>query len=374
MIYFGVFGMSAYFAYLASRAKKKDFMLLCTIMCILIPCILAGLRTPSVGKDTGGYGLGHYIAAYRAQSFHDFLKADPRLKRELGWASIVYFPAKIFGNFNINLFIYQLIIMTCTYIALYRHRKIVSLPFVWLIFLLVIYCMTLNYIRQSLAASIIFMGLSTLEQKKYGKFLAYIIAATLFHSSAVIVIIYFTGFHFMSTLKTLHSRMKKLVLYGALGLLACIRPIMNAVITSIPFLITYTGYEQARAGFMFEGFAVAGLLAGELFICTLYPVGMKRVFAYGDMYKFYTYSLIFHLIYRFFVRIFAFRVLYYFDFINVLLLAALPFFIKEKVLRHFMAVAVVLASLVYLYFTSIYHHPGTSVTGTGAWPYRSILM
>ena len=365
---------STFFAYLASKAKRRDVVIFFSVIAILIPSVMGGIRANSVGKDTTTYALPHFIAACNAPDFGTFLLSDKRLPKELLWAVLVYVPAKLFGNFNVNLFFFALIIAACSYIAIYKHRKIVQLPFVWLIFLTVIYPMTFNYIRQSLAASVIFMHLDKLEAKQYGKFMLAIAAGILFHSSAFIVLSYLVTFHALTLWKTRKVWLKNLILYGGLVSLIIIRPIIRLVTSSIPFLSTYAGYENNRPGAFFTGLAYAGLEVGELIMCMLYPIGLRKLFQQNDMYKFYMFSLIFHLIYRFFVRIFAFRVLFYFDFINVILIASLPFFVREKNLRNFVAISVFLASVTYFFFTTVFGVITSAGNGSGAWPYRTIFI
>ena len=121
MVYFVVFAMSSFFAYYAQKAKAKDVVIFYSAMCILLPVIMGGLRKVGVGTDTVIYDLPHFWSANNSSSFFDFISSNYRMSREIGWVAVTYFSTKIFGSVNWNFF-FQLITLTCTYIALYKHR------------------------------------------------------------------------------------------------------------------------------------------------------------------------------------------------------------------------------------------------------------
>ena len=362
-----MFITSTFFAYFASRAKRKDGVIFFSIICILLPSIVGGLRQVGVGVDTVVYALPHYRAASRASSFLDFLAADRRLYRELAWAGITYISAKFFHSINWSFFLHQLITLTCTYAALYKHRKIVSLPFAWLIFFLVMHGTTYNFIRQSIAASIVFLGFNNLEERRYCRFLVYVFIGALFHTTAVIVLSYFVAFHVFTTWKASDVWIKNVLIFFSFAAIIAIRPIMGVIINSSPLFVAYTGYENAVGASIWQGSAIAGLEFGEILLCTVYAKGMKRVFAEGDMYKFYRYNLYFQIMYRLFIRVFAYRILYFFDMVNVILLASLPSFIREKTLRNLVFVSVLLTAIMFYVAVFVIRN------GHATFPYKSII-
>ena len=347
MIYVIMFTFSTFFAYLASHSKDRGSRYFFSVICILLPCIIGGIRQVGVGFDTRVYALPHYSAAARAASFIDFLAADIRLYKEISWALLTYVSAKVFHSINWSFFFHQLITLTCIYAALYKHRKIVSLPFAWLIFFLVMHGPTYNFIRQSIAASIIFLGFNNLEERRYGRFLLYIIAGASFHTSAVIVVSYFIVFHIFTTCETSNTRIHHILLNLSLAAVIAVRPIMGFIIRLFPLFSAYQGFENAVGKSILEGSAIAGLELGELLIFTIYSKGMRRVFAKGNMYKFYRYNLWFQVIYRLFVRVFAYRILYFFDMVNIILLASLPSCIREKTLRILVSVFVFITAVMF---------------------------
>ena len=367
MIYVIMFTFSTFFAYLASHSKDRGSRYFFSVICILLPCIIGGIRQVGVGFDTRVYALPHYSAAARAASFIDFLAADIRLYKEISWALLTYVSAKVFHSINWSFFFHQLITLTCIYAALYKHRKIVSLPFAWLIFFLVMHGTTYNFIRQSIAASIVFLGFNNLEERRYGRFLIYVFVGALFHTAAVIVLSYFLGFHIFTTWKASDTWIKNTFIFFSLTAIIAIRPIMGFIIDSSPLFIAYQGYENAVGTSILQGSAIAGLEFGEILFCTIYPKGMKRVFADGDMYKFYRYNLFFQIIYRLFVRVFAYRILYFFDVVNVMILASLPFFVREKTLRMLVLLSVLFTAI--MFFIAVF----VIKNGHRTFPYESIL-
>lgn len=336
-----------------------------SVLAVLLPALLGGLRHHTVGHDTGGYGMLHFVSAVRASSFSEFLLCDGKLSRELGWAVLTYVSSKIFEHLNWNLFFYQLITLTCIYIALFKHRKITPVYFSWFIYLLVMNNLLIPAMRQGIAASIIFLGLDKLESKQYKKFFIYVLIATLFHSSAFVSVFFFMLLHYyIDSIK--FSKHNKILLYAPLFVLPFVRYLLITIVPFIPFLSIYSEFGKTYSS---SGLGKIAFLVGEVIMFELYSRGAHRVFSEGDMDNFWKFSVIFNLLYRLFVTILAVRVLFYFDLINVMLLASLPFFVKEKNLRIIVMFAVVSISL--LYFILAYVTIGRGALGT--WPYRSVF-
>ena len=109
------------------------------------------------------------------------------------------------------------------------------------------------------------------------------------------------------------------------------------------------------------------MLFGELIACLLYYNGMKRVFAKGEMYKLFTYNLAFQLTYTFTVQASYIRMFYYFSYVNVLLIASVPFFIRERTLRNLAFVSVFFVSAIFFCIVTYVK------SSAGTWPYVSVL-
>lgn len=364
-----MFIISVSFAHMASRAKNRDVMLFFSALAVLIPCVLGGLRAENLGNDTGGYARTDFRLALHSPTFQAFVSNKTTLSHELGYSFITYSLTKLFGVFSINLFAYQLITITCIYIGAYRQRERVPVPFTMLIFLILQYCQTYCLIRQCISASIIFMGLKPLENKKYKTFTLYVFTAMMFHTSALLGLFLFLLFHMM--IGSDYIVRKKLFKVFLLAVILSLVPLgmvmMNFMINSLPVLSQYQNYEQYVAEYF--SYAAGGILLGTCFMFNLYRKGASKLFEHGKMYQFYNYSLVFNIVYRATLNIFPQRILFYFEFINAFLLASIPFFVREKAQRAIFSIGAVIVALVYYYCIYIIRNDRV-----GIWPYRSILL
>ena len=116
-----------YFAYLASRSKRKSTIILYSIISIMIPVFLGGLRAKSVGTDTGGYGYRDALDAIYSISFYDFMTHDATIREPL-YKIVCYTFANLFQHPNGALFAYQLITVACVYVGCWRFRKVAPPP------------------------------------------------------------------------------------------------------------------------------------------------------------------------------------------------------------------------------------------------------
>lgn len=374
MIYVCCFAVSIFFAHLAQQSKNKGVMILCSLISILVPSILGGLRATGIGTDTAGYGYDHYRLAANSQAFLSFLNLFGKVSqyRELGYKALCYFAAKNLGHVNWCYFLYQLITVSCVYIGAYRHRKITSMAMIMFIFLFMFYNYSYNAMRQSMAAAIIFMGINYMETKKYGKFLFYIIAATFFHLSAVVAIPFLMIVHIgiASDFFKKNIVLRIIFIYGSLIFLVFARVLMMRVISFIPILNKYSHYFFSKYNDSGIVWGLVLLFTGELILLLLYNRGALKAFNKGgfnkDNVSYYKFQAVFLIIYLVAVRFFT-RVLDYSSYANMIILAALPNFVKNKHLKVLITLAVISALFLWWLWRYIYH--GHSDT----WPYKSIL-
>lgn len=371
MIYILVFMASVFFAWLAERSKNKSIIILCSVISILIPSILGGLRHYTVGVDSAGYGITISNMAMSSSSFLDFYNVN---RIEPGCIILFYCGVKFCGTYSGAFFLFEFITMACFYIGAYKHRKFVPLSLVMFVFFCILYLRTYNEIRQSIAASIIFMGLNYLESKEYIKFSLYIAVAMMFHYSAGITIFMFLGFHLITTAevykKSIYLRL--LLLLGTIVFLLFAFPIMNVVITYLGVMDKYSVYlnsDQITLGYNVSRRALIVLYFGELLMFIFYNKGAVRFFnsLNGEQNSyFYEFSIIFCLSYLTWIAFFD-RILFYTDFANILVVSSLPFFVKEKNLRFLVFFTVLIIVLIFWYYKFLFKNTFM------VWPYRSIL-
>ena len=375
MIYIVCFLTSSAFAWLASHAKDKAITFICSAISILILCVLGGLRAYSIGTDVMTYIYPDYRVAEMSWGFINFLTQVSY--RESAYLFLVYISCKFFGHPNWALFFCQLITVTCFYIAAYRHRKIVSLPFFILVFCFVLYNQTYNVMRQHLANSIILMGINEMESRHYFKFSIYILAASLFHTSALIAFPFFIGFHWFMTSEPFVRNtlgLRVLTMLGMILSMFLFRQIILYFTSIIPGIEKYAGYVMSRRRWDTQGWQVSIVLimATEFLVMTLYSKNVDKCLCLSALHVqggryFYKFMLLFCIMYQTIVSFFSGRLLIYFYGVNVLLLATLPQFVRDKHLRFILSAGIIL--VLAFYWWNTYVRGGASET----YPYKSIL-
>ena len=365
MIYVYVCFSSVLFAHLASRAKNKVMMYIFSVISILIPCIVGGLRAHGVGRDTEVYGLTDFWEALQAPDMETFVFRG----REIGYRFLCYVIANTFGHENWCYFAYQILTLTCVYIGAYKHKDKISLPFFIFVWFTLFYSQSYNAMRQTMACAIIFMNIDQLEQKHYWKFALTIAFAALFHTSALAAWGLLIGIHIVTTSQTLDRNLwlKMIVFYGSLAIFLVLRPIMTYVVSNLSIFSKYTGLAASRQGDI--GISISMVLVGEMLLMFIYSSGAPRIFTTNGIknFEFYRYSLMFCIAFMFIIRFWAGRILMYQYYANALLLAAIPKFVKEKHLR-FLVMMILAAVLSYYWW-----HIHVFRLNSAVWPYRSIL-
>ena len=167
MIYLSIFSVAILCTALAEWAnhkKKVAFSLMLSICAILVLAILGGLRDKTIGTDVLYYVKGHYDLAVRSASFTKYYTSV--YAKEPLYLLCVYIVAKIFENFQILLFILQLITVGCVYCALWRMRDSVSPWFALLVYCALYYNDSFNMVRQHMAMAIVLLGSTFIVEEK----------------------------------------------------------------------------------------------------------------------------------------------------------------------------------------------------------------
>ncbi len=189
MIYLACFAVSALFAHYANKTQKKHLFWLFSVLSILIPTLLAGLRDYEIGTDTMNYfKLKRYWAgAVSAESLGAYMKYYMGIGYgEPLFALLCGFVAQVFGNYSVFLFVVHAVIVTGFYIGAYRFRKEVNPAIVLVVFYLLYYCQSLNIMRQYMAMATVFAALADITEKKYLRYCICVAVAVLFHTSALL--------------------------------------------------------------------------------------------------------------------------------------------------------------------------------------------
>lgn len=218
IIYIFTFIISCLFTYIAEKyiAKSKKVFIFLSLLAILLPCILSGVRDTTIGYDVELYGLSQFQLAVYSNSFAEYrIICDT----DIGYAILNYIVSRFTDNIHYFLFVYEFIIVLLVYLFAYSNRKKHPMWFTMLSFFTIFYNISLNILRQSLALAITIFGMQFAQKRKFLKFLITTLFATMFHVTSIIVLPIYFFFMFEDT--------KREKIYKILTLIAIIILLSN---------------------------------------------------------------------------------------------------------------------------------------------------
>lgn len=184
--YFFTFILSTWFVYLGEKSKNKNrrFYYIFFILAVLIVSFLAGVRDLNIGTDVYTYGEWEFKAAKNMKNIIQCLTRKSEI--EPLYRLFVYFISRFANDSHWLYFFTGIFIYGFTLAGLnYYHRKI-SMPFAWLVYLLLYYGDTLNIMRQFMAISLMFWGFKFAIEHKYKTFILVFLVAFMIHNTAII--------------------------------------------------------------------------------------------------------------------------------------------------------------------------------------------
>lgn len=249
-----------------SEKKRLPIFLLFSAIALLIPCLIAGLRSQTVGTDVMVYvkpltrasimadDLANYFNTYWYDEWRNMYVKD----YEIGFSLLVYLVAKLTKNLGAVLFIIQALTITPVYIAISRNRKTMPVWLGMLIYYFLFYNSTLNMMRQWIAMAFLLLAMQMLIEKRGGLTVFFTLFGCLFHYSAVIAIPIYAVYWFVwlphrTRLEHNNFQVKGSTLIVLLFFLVAIAAVMNLHLVlklmSLVGLDRFSGYlkgEQMR--------------------------------------------------------------------------------------------------------------------------------
>lgn len=186
MIYIFVFIATIFSIFYAERfldSGKKLLFLILSIIGILMPCILAGLRNENVGIDLRMY----VIPAYKDSlvlNYKDYMLLHTK---EQLYYTFAYLCSHVGSSPFFYLFINELVIIVPVYIALVKLRKDLSITLAMGVFLFLFYNFSLCYMRQFCAISVLFLASTYLFEKRILVFIILSIIGFFLHVSSILL-------------------------------------------------------------------------------------------------------------------------------------------------------------------------------------------
>lgn len=174
-----IIGIVDFFFYVNNNEKNKRNYL---IFFFGMTAIVSGLRAYTIGRDTDQYYRAYErIAQVDWNSFYLF-------RYELGFTAVCKALSYISREPQFLLIITSLFFAYSTGRFVYKNSCNVILSS-YLFISLNIFAVYLNLMRQAIALSIILFGIECLKEKKYIRFALFVLIASLFHQSAILVLL-----------------------------------------------------------------------------------------------------------------------------------------------------------------------------------------
>jgi hypothetical protein len=152
------------------------------LLSVFLPCFLASVRGPEIGKDVSVYGDKLFMLA---KQYNDFFAFYEKSQVEILFSLIAFISSKLF-NIQIYYFLIQLFTILPIVFLLKRNEY---KKYMWLgisLYLLWMYPFTLNIMRQSIAISIVLYGYTFIKERNLKKYIICCMIAMGFHRTAIL--------------------------------------------------------------------------------------------------------------------------------------------------------------------------------------------
>lgn len=311
--------------------------------------LASALRSPNTGADTGGYyGLYKVIlrgsngVGYYWNVMVDSIK-DGSFSDNLFWNFFNRVLAIIIKNPQLWLAIISGLFLLGSYITIERYSKDAAMSWIYILCVF-IYTFILQGLRQSLSMMVILLSLKYVYEKKLSKFLLCIGIAYLFHNSSILFIIVYPL-----------RRMKANKLYfgviaGAFALFTLFSSLGLSILTSLSENTRFTSYLDRSGIYTISGWFI-------LFVIFSFCFYLKKQAVQDDdkVNLLFTLSML-GLVVQSAAGVVAemFRLSYYFNMFNMLLVPNCIQSIRNDRIRKQYSIAVMLAFLAYFWYCGAY--------------------
>lgn len=178
ILYFSIFLFTSFFV---NKSKNNKIFF---FLSLFFTVLLFGFRY--CGTDIITYE--HTITRFATMPITDILNFD-NLSGGIGFQIISHYFFKI-GGFSLVNIIIGLLILCPVYTVLYRNRNNTNIFLFSFIYLIAFFTVSFNIMRQFVAVSFVFLGYDYLTKKQMKKYFLCLTVAFLFHSTAILGIIF----------------------------------------------------------------------------------------------------------------------------------------------------------------------------------------
>jgi hypothetical protein len=216
------------------------------MLSVLTLSLLAGLRTPVVGADTGGYPLDLVEYGATCNDIKDFFYYSEFVVycQEIGYVSFVYAVTRFFSSFNIFLFITSFLVNACICYFLYWHSRKLEAPLwlMWLTYCFLFYNHTLTLSKQCIAISFgLIAYIYFIERKKFKGIVSQVISFLMHYSSLFSITLLMPRIIKGTKLRIIILSSFVLIVFGGLY-------VLHSIISAIPLLDRFNRYTNQSEG------------------------------------------------------------------------------------------------------------------------------
>ena len=159
------------------------------IISATILSVLAALRADTIGTDINTYVLRFFNGARSYDSFIKYLSFYPLDYVEPGYKFINFIISRFTDDIRILHFAIAFFDISFIFAYLWENRKKMSISMGLLVFMLMLYNIGFNAVRQTMAVCVCLYSFNAARDKRLKKFIILIILAFLFHRSSLLMII-----------------------------------------------------------------------------------------------------------------------------------------------------------------------------------------
>lgn len=249
ILYLIVYISSFAFFCFADKAQKKQIAIRRIVIGVLILSIFAGVRDKSVGTDTAKTITLYFDEAKNISSLGTLFSQFILFRSSFIYLLLAKIVLKAGLGFRTFLTIIQVLTVGFVAACAYYRRKTTPIAITMLLFSLLYYQLSFNWIRQSITCSFLLFAVVLFFEGKKKKSVVIMLISILFHSSAIIGIALFVVILFI-------SRVKKKYLNAVIILLTVILTIIMRNWQTIALIgiergilpSTYQGYINVFSG------------------------------------------------------------------------------------------------------------------------------
>lgn len=171
------------------RNYTRLFGMIFFLVAIALVSYVSGIRNYTVGVDISVYGNTYFTYFSSLPSLKSVL-LDPNNPTEIGYAVLNWLVSRFTDDPHV---LYISVSFLTTFIffrAILMYKNFISLTFGYTIYLFLIWYLSINILRQSIAISFVFLAFTYLFFGKNIKFFLFFLVAFLFHSSAILSLIF----------------------------------------------------------------------------------------------------------------------------------------------------------------------------------------